>query len=182
MRKRLLHFGHPDIMSLLQRKDLPGLVRALQDKSPDVVRNVARAIASLHRQGDEAERQQEAATAPALMDALTRVCGAGWAYRSIAVRSVGQEIIRALGEIRAAGAREMLMRVVSDNAHDQVDRWVAMPALARVAGTAMGPWFVSLLDGPDRGHPASFALLALEEDRLIVRLPDRRDHRAMNRL
>jgi len=166
MRKRLLHFGQPDIVSLLRRKDLPGLVRALQDESPDVVRDAARAIASLHREGDEAERRQAAATAPALMDAFTRVCGPGWAYRSIAVKSVGHEIIHALGEIRAAGAREMLMRVASDSAHDDVDRWVAMPALARVAGTAIGPWFVSLLDDPDRGHPASFALLALEEEGL----------------
>jgi HEAT repeat protein len=83
MLKRLFYLGRPDIMSLLRRKDLPGLVRALQDKSPDVVRDAAEAITSLHRQGDEAERQQAAGTAPALMDAHTRVCGPGaWLLRT----------------------------------------------------------------------------------------------------
>ena len=57
MLKRLLHFGPPDVASLLQRKDLPGLVQALADKSPGVVRDAARAITSLQRQGDEAQRR-----------------------------------------------------------------------------------------------------------------------------
>ena len=81
MLKRLLHIGQPDIMRLLERKDLSGLVQALQDKSLDVVKHAAEAIASLHSQGDEAERQQAAGAAPALIDAYDRVCGpGGWLF------------------------------------------------------------------------------------------------------
>jgi len=166
MLKRLFHAGQPDVMRLLQRKDLPGLVQALEDESPDVVRKAAEAITSLHRQGNEAERQQAAATAPALIGAYTRVCGGGgWAFQNT-VRAAGYALIEALGEIRAAGARELLMWVVSYDAYDIVDRGVAMRALARVSGTAMGPWFVSLLDDPARAQPAAFALLALGEEGL----------------
>jgi hypothetical protein len=164
--KRLFRVGTPDIMSLLQRKDLPGLVEALQDKSPDVVSKAAEAITSLHRQGDEAERRQGAGTAPALIDAYDRVCGpGGWLFNN-RKRVAAYALIEALGEIRAAGARERLMWVVSDKAYDKVDRGVAMEALARIFGTAMGPWFVSLLDDPDRAQAASFALVELGEEGL----------------
>jgi hypothetical protein len=85
------------------------------------------------------------------------------------VRVAGYALIEALGEIRAAGARDLLVWVVSDKAYavyDIVDRGVAMEALARIHGTAMGPWFVSLLDDRYRSQPAAFALLALGEEGL----------------
>lgn len=169
MLKRLLHVGQPDIMRLLERKDLSGLVRALQDKSLDVVKHAAEAIASLHSRGDEAERQQAAGAAPALIDAYDRVCGpGGWLFDNFK-RVAAYALLGALGEIGAAGARDRLMWVASDKTHhDEVDRGVAMEVLARISGPAMGPWFVSLLDDLDSAHGASFALLALGEDGLSL--------------
>ena len=167
MLKRLFHSGRPDISLLLQRQDLPGLGQALQDKSLDVVQHAAEAITSLHRQGDEAQRRQAAATAPTLIDAYDRVCGpGGWLFDN-AKRVAAYALIKALGEIRAAGAGERLMWVANDTAyHDTVDREVAMEALARISGPTIGPWFVSLLDDPDRAPAASFALVALGEEGL----------------
>jgi hypothetical protein len=158
MLKRLFHLG-PDVATLLQRKDVPGLVRALRDDSFEVVAAAAEALATLHRDGDEAVREQLAGSVDALLDAYSRWSG-GFP------QTVAYALMRALGETRAMAARDRLMAAVQSKLADDTHRGVAMDALVRFPDASIGPWLQGFLDDPWRGQHASFALVSLGDEGL----------------
>jgi hypothetical protein len=160
MLKRLFHLG-PDVPTLRQRKDVPGLVRALGHESAEVVGEAAEALAALHEEGDDPVREQVAGSAGPLLEAYVRWSGA-WPH------TVAYALIRALGETGATAARDRLMSTVTSDAVDDVQRGVAMDALARISGAALGPWFQGFLDDPGRGQHAAFALVSLGDEGLRV--------------
>ncbi len=147
---------HPDVPGLAHRNDVPGLARALQDKSPDVVRDAARAIATLHAQGDAGVRQQTESTRPALIAACNRVCGSFG--MSDTMRPAGHALMEALGEVSAFGGMECLIWVVNTGNFERKDRQVALQAMTRIHGGAA--WVAQLLGMPDeRAELAAAALV-----------------------
>lgn len=146
-----------DVPGLARRGDVPGLARALEDESPDVVRDAARAIATLHGQGDGTLRQQTEATRPALIAASNRVCGVGL---SDTMRPAAHALSETLGEI---GGMDCLTWVF--NTGNRAARQVHLQAMTRLPGGAA--WVAQLLGMPDeRAELAAAALLAAGDEGL----------------
>ena len=157
---------HPDIPGLARRNDAPGLARALEDKSPDVVKDAALAIATLHEQGDAGMRQQTEATTPALIAVCNRVCGSFGMTDT--VRPAGHALMEALGEVRAFGGLQCLFWVVNTGNFERRDKQVALRAMTRIPGGAA--WAAQLLGVSDeRAELAAVALMEREEGRPFLR-------------
>lgn len=69
----LLRRGPADVATLHLRNDAAGLVRALGDPSPEIVKDAAEAMSSISRQGDTPARTQLAASGPDLLRAYQRL-------------------------------------------------------------------------------------------------------------
>ena len=131
----------PSVAEMRVDEDVDGLVRALGDPSPTVVRDAASALGSLHLHGAEASRQHAAAAEPALVAAFMRqqaeIPNLGAAYQMIEQgdrRTAQWAIVDALGTIRASGSTSLLQELVEDPHADAHLRGRAAAALGRIAG------------------------------------------------
>jgi len=140
-----------DVSDLLRREDVAGLVRALENASPDIVLAASQAIGSLHRHGDDAMRRQTSACGPALLDAFARVRGKyAESPTGMTLGYAGWSVVGVLGEIRAPDAGPLMVSIVNDSSAAKPLRKQAARAWGRIPGGAHAEVLAQLLVHPPR--------------------------------
>lgn len=155
-------------------EDVDGLVRALKDPSPTVVRDAAMAIGSLYLHGGETSRNKAEAAGAPLLEAYANQQAelANLKYHQVTEkvdRTTAQwAILDALGMIRASLAEPLVLSLVEDDRADAYLRGRAAAALGRIGGVAHCPSLKRLLlafDTPtDVAAGATVGLLAMGEE------------------
>lgn len=154
--RRLFNRKPPPTVAIMRiDQDVDGLLRALADSSPNVVRDAANAIGSLHLHGADASREKTAGAGPALVAAFMRqqaeLANLKY-YQGIEIgdRHTSQwAIVDALGTIRASAGEPLLRTLVADQQADAYLRGHAAAALGRIAGVAHFELLRGLLDASD---------------------------------
>jgi len=155
-------------------EDVDGLLRALRDPSPTVVRDAAMAIGSLYLHGGEPSHNKAEAAGPALLESYARLQGelSNLNYHQVIEkgdRATAQwAIIDALGTVRATGAESLVASLVKDRQADPYLRGRAAAALGRIGGTAHLPLLRSLMQAADTpqvlADGAAVGLLAMGDE------------------